>query len=216
MSALACIGEPISWLKLERFASGSADHAISTHVAACPACRHCLDEIRGDLVALPPLAVPESRAQRWRTWRAWLVPAMALGAAAVIALVIWRDGAPGAVRGVPEETVYVKGLGEVVLGVVRERGGVVREDVHSFAPGDRWKLVVTCPPQGAANVVVSVTEVGAQAGDHPLPPATVACGNRVVLPGAFTLTGTRSNRVCAKVTSPGGDAGTACVTITAE
>ncbi|MBL0217862.1 MAG: hypothetical protein IPQ07_28785 [Myxococcales bacterium] len=212
MSALPCIGEPISWLKLERFASGSDDRAISTHVAACPACRHCLDEIRGDLVALPPLAVPEAPARR-RTWRAWLVPALALGAAAMIALVIWRDRAP---EGVPEDTVYVKGIGEVVLGVVRERGGVIREDVHSFAAGDRWKLVVTCPPQGAASVVVSVTEAGAPTSDHPLPPATLACGNRVVIPGAFTLTGTRPNRVCAKVTSPGGDAGTACVTITAE
>ena len=40
----ACIGEPVSWLRLERFALGAADPAIASHVAACPACRHCLDQ----------------------------------------------------------------------------------------------------------------------------------------------------------------------------
>jgi len=211
--ALACIGEPISWLELELFAIGRDDQRIASHVAACPACRHCLDEIRGDLVALPPLVVPQTPVARARAWWSRLVPAIALAAAAVIALVLWRDRAPEAVR---EDVVVVKGVGEVVLGVVRERGGVIREDVHSFGAGDRWKVVVTCPPSAAASVEVSVTEVGATASDHPLMPARIACGNRIVLPGAFTLTGTRANRVCAHVTSAGGDSGTACVTIAPE
>jgi hypothetical protein len=52
----ACIGEPISWLRLERYAlDGGADRAAAAHLARCAACARCLDEIRGDLVALPPL-----------------------------------------------------------------------------------------------------------------------------------------------------------------
>ncbi len=213
MSALACIGEPISWLRLEQFASTRADTAVASHVEACPACRHCLDEITRDVVALPPLAVPVRR--RARAWWTWAVPAMAFAAAAIVLLVVVRRGGD-ATR---EDVVVVKGVGEVVLGVVRERGGVIREDVRSFAPGDRWKVVVTCPPAASASVEVAVSEIGGGgAADHPLVPATIACGNRIVLPGAFVLTGTRRNRICATVTSPGpgNDRGTACVTIAPE
>lgn len=201
MSALACIGEPISWPRLERFAGGSGDTAIATHVAECPACRHCLDEIQRDIVALPPLAVPAPK----RRWWPRLVPAFALAAAAAVAaLVMWPK---------PEEpradVVSVKGIGEVVLGVVRERGGVIRQDVTTFAPGDRWKVVITCPPSARAAVEVSVGS------DHPLVPVTISCGNRVVLPGAFTLTGTYPNRICVRVVSAE-DSGTACLTIMPE
>ena len=129
-------------------------------------------------------------------------------------LVVWRGRDPDAP--VREDVARVKGIGEVVLGVVRERGGVVREDVRSFAAGDRWKVVITCPPGGAASVDVVVTEAGASSSDHPLMPATLACGNRIVIPGAFTLTGTHAHRVCARVTSAGGDTGTACLTLSAE
>ena len=48
----ACIGEPISWLRLESFALGAPDPAIAPHLAACPSCRHCLDQIRDDVVDL--------------------------------------------------------------------------------------------------------------------------------------------------------------------
>jgi hypothetical protein len=209
--ALACIGEPVSWLKLERHAAGQSDAAIASHVAACPACKHCLDEIQSDIVALPPLAVP---APRRRSWWPRLVPAMALAAAAVIVLVLWR----GRTEQTPvrEDVVMVKGIGEVVLSVVRERGGVVRNDVRSFAPGDRWKVIVTCPPAASATVDVTVTEQGATRADRPLVPATIACGNAVVLPGAFTVTGRYPNRVCARVSSEQGESAEACLTITPE
>ncbi len=213
MSALACIGEPISWPRLERYASTRSDAVITSHVARCPACSHCLEEITTDLVALPPLVVPAAKPAR--AWWRWAVPAMALAAAALVVLVVVRRGG----ERVREDAVVVKGVGEVVLGVVRERGGVVRADVRSFAPGDRWKVVVTCPPAVSASVEVAVTEVGPAgpgASDHPLMPATIACGNRIVLPGAFVLTGANTNRVCATVTSAGGDRGTACVTIAPE
>lgn len=210
MSALACIGEPISWLRLEQFASTRADATVAQHVAACPACRHCLDEITRDVVALPPLVVP-ARAPA-RSWWKWAVPAMALAAAALVVLVLVRRGG----ESVREDAVLVKGVGEVVLGVVRERDGVVRQDVHSYAPGDRWKVVVTCPPSASASVDVAVSEVGGSTADHPLSPATIACGNRIVIPGAFVITGEKQNRVCATITSAGGDRGTACVTLQPE
>ena len=210
MSALACTGTPISWLRLEQFASMRSDTAIASHVAECAACAHCLEEITGDLVALPPLVVPDATPAR--TWWKWAVPAMALAVAAMVVLVVVRRGG----ESVREDVVVVKGVGEVVLGVVRERGGVIREDVRSFAPGDRWKVVVTCPPSASASVDVAVTEAGTTASDHPLMPATIACGNRIVIPGAFVLTGANKNLVCATVTSAGGERGTACVTIAPE
>jgi hypothetical protein len=196
----ACIGEPISWPRLERFAQGGgADPAAADHLARCAACARCLDEIRGDLVALPPLAVPARAARRW-----WLAPAMALAGAAAVALVLWRTGAGGGPGGPGgpggegrEDVARVKGVGEVVLGVVRERAGAVRLDARTYAPGDRWKVLVTCPPAASAWVDVAVYDAGEV--DHPLAPARIGCGNGVALPGAFSITGGRANRVCVRI-----------------
>ncbi len=196
----ACIGEPISWLRLERYALEGADAAVHDHLAACAACARCLDEIRGDLVALPPLAVSASRPERRARRRWWLAPAMALPAAAAVALVVWRSGAgPGALPGdAPrEDAVRVKGVGEVVLGVVRERGGAISLDARTYAPGDRWKVMVTCPPEAAAWIDVAVHDAGQV--DHPLAPARIECGNRVAVPGAFSITGDRPNRICVRI-----------------
>lgn len=204
---MTCIGEPISWLRLERHAA-APDPAVADHVAACEACRACLTAITGDAVALPPLATiaDPRRARRW--W--WLVvPTLA---AAAIAVVIVR---PSEVA--RQEVAWVKGVGEVVLGTVRERAGVVRQDARGFLPGDRWKVVVTCPPAARAVVDVAVIEDGRPQADHPLAPAELACGNRVVVPGAFELTGTRPHRVCIQVAAVGArpDA-TACVELRPE
>lgn len=212
MTALACSGEPISWLRLETFASGrTADPAITSHLAACPACTSCLDEIRADLVALPVLAIPEA-APRRASWWTWLVPALGLAAAAIALVILapWRGTTPGR-----EDVVAVKGVGDVIVDVVRERDGVIRDDVRTFAPGDRWKVVVTCPPAGSATFDVGVTEAGSTALDRPLVPARLSCGNRVVLPGAFTLTGDQPNRVCVTITNAE-HSGRACVTIKPE
>lgn len=226
----ACIGEPISWLRLERHAQdGGVDAAVRDHLAACAACARCLDEIRGDLVALPPLPAPPAAAPARRRLRWWLAPAMTCAAAAAVALVVWRGGAPGApgardlpaLPALPErEAVSIKGIGEVVLGVVRERAGTVRDDdARTYAPGDRWKVTISCPP---ATAWIDVTVHDAGQIDRPLPPARVGCGNRVALPGAFSLSGGRPIRVCARVRAdvPGPDAPTAppdaCVTLRPE
>jgi len=200
---MTCIGTPISWLRLELFATSGSDKQIAEHVAACPACAGCLDEIRKDVVALPVLAVP---ARKQRVWWHFALPALALAAAALL-LIVWpRDRAR-------EDRVTIKGVGEVILGVVRERDGTIRNDVLTFLPGDRWKVVITCPPSAGAWVDV---EVGT---DRPLAPAQIACGNRVDVPGAFHLTGNAPNRICVRVAAdaaPAADAPKACVTIVPE
>jgi hypothetical protein len=210
----ACIGEPISWLRLESFALGAPDPAIDSHVAACPMCRHCLDQIRDDRVGLPALVPPAAVRRARRRW--WVAPASAaVGAAAIaaIALIVVRDPAPQ--RPEPLGAVAVKGVGEVTLELVRERAGEIRYDAWRYARGDRWKVVVTCPPSASAWVEVSVSD-GATT-DHPLAPAAIVCGNRVVVPGAFAITGIATNRVCASVSSsPGAAAATACTTLRPE
>ncbi|HWO18061.1 MAG TPA: hypothetical protein VNO30_04775 [Kofleriaceae bacterium] len=205
----ACIGEPISWLRLERYALGGAagDPDAHAHLARCAACARCLGEIRDDLVALPPLAVPAPPPPRARWW----APAMALTAAAAGAILVWRIGAPGpggpgsSLGARPDEppredvaqVARIKGVGEVTLGVVRERAGAIRHDARTFAPGDRWKIAVTCPPVAATWVDVAVYDAGQI--HHPLEPARISCGNRVLLPGAFAITGDRPNRVCVRL-----------------
>jgi hypothetical protein len=55
--------------------------------------------------------------------------------------------------------------------------------------------------------------------DRPLVPARLACGNRVVVPGAFTVTGGRANRVCveiATISEAAAGTGRACLTLTPE
>jgi hypothetical protein len=212
----ACTGEPISWLRLEQFALGAADPAIAAsiaaHIAGCPVCRGCLDRIRGDAPDLPPLIAPDLPRRRARR-RWWLAPAVAAAAAAV-ALVVLRP-APGT-----DGRVAIKGIGEVALELVRERAGAISYDARRYAPGDRWKAVISCPPADAAPVMaIDVSVADGVTVDHPLARARIACGNRVVVPGAFTVTGDRVNRVCARiaaVTGPDPESDTACLTLTPE
>jgi hypothetical protein len=212
----ACIGTPISWPRLERHANGPTDATVVHHVEQCEACRACLDEIMRDVVALPVLGgAAVTTAKRARGW--WIaLPAFA--AAALALLLVWpRD--PHRAGNV----ALLKGGGEVTLGLVRERSGAIREDATTFAAGDRWKVVVTCAPGHGTWVDVAVVEAGAQAADHPLAAAHIACGNRIEVPGAFELTGKVANRVCVRVAAEvapardllGGD-DTACLTITPE
>jgi hypothetical protein len=201
---MACIGEPISWLRLEQFALAGGDARIREHVDACAACRHCLDEIQRDVVALPALDVPATRRRRW--WRIALPAFGALAAAALILLLL----RPRPER--PENVVNIKGVGEVVVDVVRERAGTIRDDVRTFRAGDRWKVIVTCAPSHEVSLAVDVLEAGAAQADHPLAPAKLVCGNRIPLPGAFSLTGNRAHEVCAHVE----DQARACLTLSPE
>ena len=212
---MSCIGEPVSWPRLEL---GERDAAITAHLATCAVCRSCADMIERDVVVLPPLVLPAVAARA--RWWLWAIPAVA---AAALLVVVLRPPPQRA-----DNITSVKGVGEVVLDVVRERGGTIRTGVTTFAPGDRWKVVVTCSPERGdkgAWIDVAVVEAGAHTADYPIAPAHVACGNDVVIPGAFELTGAQPNRVCVRVAADGaaprgvpapGDEGVACVTVYPE
>lgn len=213
----ACIGEPVSWPRLEQVALGGADAAAAAHLAACPACARCLAELRADTVALPPLAVPAPRPRR-RWWPGAAAFAGAAAVAVAVLVVVRIASRPRA----PHRTdvAQIKGVGEVVLGVVRERDGAIRHDALTYAPGDRWKVVVTCPPAAAAWIDVAVLDATGAA--YPLPAARIACGNRVAVPGAFAITGGGANRVCVRIAAGAAPDRTtaappdACVTLAPE
>jgi hypothetical protein len=225
-----CIGEPVSWLRLEQFALSRTDGAVSTHVEACPACRACLDEISRDVVALPPRALPAGNAAKPRRpwWHIAMPIGLGLAAAAVLLLVLRpRDTeSPSAT-----DVTQVKGVGTVELDVVRERGGVVRDDVRTFVDGDRWKVLVTCATARGTSVWVDVfvvEEHGSAPADFPFAPQEIACGNAIPIAGAFAITGSVPNLVCVRVSTEGmpprlsgrngepGDPNVACVTLSPE
>ena len=198
----ACIGQPISWLKLETYAIDGRDASVREHVTACPACKQCLDEIQADVVALPPLHVPHKR-----KWWTLAVPALGALAAAAILLFLLRPREPK-----EEGVVGIKGIGQVVIDVVRERAGTVRDDVRTFRAGDRFKVVVTCPPTKEVSLSVAIREQGASSVDRPLAPARIVCGNRIILPGAFELTGDKPHKLCVRIE----DRGDACLELHPE
>ena len=59
---------------------------------------------------------------------------------------------------------------------------------------------------------VAVREDGADHADRPLAPAKILCGNRIVVPGAFELTGGKPHRVCVRIE----DQADACLTLAPE
>lgn len=189
----ACIGEPVSWLRLERFAlgelGGDTARDIAAHLGQCPACKASLDRIETDDRVLPLLpAIPARAPQRW--WSlpklAWSGGLLAAAAALLLIVVIGRDPAgTEAPRTAAPPRLHVKGAGEVVVTVVRDRGGAVTMEAATFEPADRFKLQVTCTH--AAEVFADVV-VFDPAPSFPLPSARLRCGNQVVLPGAFRIT----------------------------
>jgi len=196
-----CIGEPISWLRLERFHLGELPgrerEAVAGHLAVCPACAACLAHLQDDDAhALPPLSVP-SRARRNVFSLFPVRAAAALGAlAAGGALVLGLRG--NAHRGEVEHARVgesrVKG-DAIAFSLVRDDGERVDGTAGVYRDGDRFKAVVTCPP--GAHVAFDVVVYDVDGPSFPLEPAPgLACGNDVPLPGAFRLTGDTHETVC--------------------
>ncbi len=212
-SIARCAAEPVSWLRLERYALGelgAAERAsIEAHLAGCDACRACLSRAQEDAGGLLPL--PSRPAVEVPWWRRLLpVSALALTGAAAAALVMMRQPT----QRIGPGYVGIKGDGELAVALVRERAGEVLEDPVGFAAGDRFKVLLTCPPGQRREVTVAVLQDGAV--DFPFGGA-VECGSRVALPGAFRMTGGGEARVCvvptasrAAVTGAGVPAGTPC------
>lgn len=187
MTAATCIGEPVSWLRLERLALAELDAATATtvraHLDACAACAGAFARIADDARPLPRLPASDATARPW--WRRWRVAlgGVALAAGAAAALVVLR---PATVASPPPGGVRVKGAGVVVVRLVRERDGVIAFDPDDVREADRWKVELTCAPGGAAWVDVAVVQGREVA--FPLAPQEVACGNAVAVPGAFRIT----------------------------
>ncbi len=207
-----CTAEPVSWLRLERYALGelaAAERAsIEAHLTGCDACRACLSRVQEDAGLLPLPSRPAAAAPWWRGLLP--LPALALAGAAAAALVMMRPPTPRVAPGY----VGIKGDGELAVALVRERAGEVLEDPIGFAAGDRFKVLLTCPPGQRREVTVAVLQDGAV--DFPLGGA-IECGSRVALPGAFRMTGGGEARVCvvpsaarAAVTGAGVPTGTPC------
>jgi hypothetical protein len=192
MSA-GCIGEPISWLRLERYALGevpaSERAAIDVHVAACPLCQRCLGELEAP-IALTPLPTAATHTPGWfERWRQyWLgAGAVTLVAAAAVLLLVLRPArpVPSEAPAPPPARVAVKG-GDLAIDLVREHAGSTATDPMLFADGDRFKVLLTCPP---GDRLVDVMIEQDRLRGFPLQAQSIPCGNRVALEGAFRITG---------------------------
>jgi len=194
MSAMTCIGEPISWLRLEQHALAASDE-VARHLAECGACRACFATIEADRGrALPPLgevAIAAAARRRRAVRTRWLAAASVAAAAAVVLLAVLRRE--------PENLPGIKGGDDLVVDLIRERSGEVVASPTSYRDGDRFKVLVTCARRGEIAADVTVEQAGEVF--TPLAPAQIRCGNRVPLPGAFTLTGTTPARVCVHLAS---------------
>lgn len=183
--------EPLSWLKLERYALGELGAEqraqVERELAQSEGARAALSAIREPL-ALPPLPALALLGARRRMLRRRLSigAAFAAAAAAVALALITPDALPPARRG-------VKG-GELALEVVGERSGA---GATHFAQRERFKLLVTCPPGLGGRLRAVIYQ-----GDAIFMPlddgGPTACGNRSPWPGAFTLDGEQAAHVCVR------------------
>jgi hypothetical protein len=188
----AACTQPISWLLLERHALGELPgRDVASHLDGCEACRAALELIERDrdraLPPLPDLTLARA-ARRRRQLRALVAGSGVMLTAAAALLLMWR--------GRDQLVAGVKG-GEVSISLVRERDGDIEHEPADFRPGDRFKVLVTCSVSGSIPAQVTVRQGGATA--RPLPAASIACGNRVALPGAFRLTGSEPAAICVDV-----------------
>jgi hypothetical protein len=198
-----CIGEPISWLSLERHhlreLDGAAQARVEEHLRACDACRSCMAQIEAplELPVLPARSAQPGLVESLRRWMStrWVLPVMA-AAGAAIALLVLRPVTPG-LEPPRAARLRIKG-GELALDLVREHAGSIANDPLRFALGDRFKVLLTCPPGQLVHADVVVFQAG-QAFFPLVATRVERCGNELPLPGAFTLDGDEPAIVCAVV-----------------
>jgi hypothetical protein len=203
IEAAAC--RPVSWLRLERYALGelgSDERAeIVAHLVDCARCRACADQIERDARELPPLpaavagvprraSVPAPAPKRRFGWLGGGGVLTLATAAAVFAFAVLR---PRDEPRLEARRIAVKG-GEVTIDLVRERNGSTAWEPTSFATGDRFKLLLTCPPPLHLHADLVVLQADGPA--FPGPPISIACGNRVPVLPAFRITGPGAATVC--------------------
>ena len=191
---MSCIGEPVSWLRLERYALAELDapgaRAVRTHLDACAACRAALASIEDDRVVLPPLPARRAVVATVKTpwYRRWQLGAGLGGLALAAALLVLWLRAPGGAAELDElgRRTRVKGAGAVTLTLVRERAGVIAFDPPDLVDSDRWKVQLTCDREAPLWTDVVVYQPGGAS--FPLAAQAITCGNAVPVPGAFRVT----------------------------
>jgi putative zinc finger protein len=199
-----CKSQALSWLRLEMYNLQELPDAevrqVENHLADCESCRSCLDRIKQSTDELKPLPRIELESQRsgWFSL-AWIGATASLAAAAIL-LIVFKFGWPDQVSDeLPPPKIAYKG-GELTISLVRDRDGVIKHEPEAFISGDRFKVLVTCPPSEELYwdlVVIQNDELF-----FPLAPSdALSCGNRVGLPNAFKLSGVAAATICL-VTSP--------------
>lgn len=187
----------VSWLLLERYQLGEVSAAervqVEAHLTDCPGCQADLDALTLDDRPLPALPGVTRGRPRW-TWA--FAGLAACGLVLTLVAVLWAPWRSATEGDIPPARIQVKG-GELALTLIRDRVGVTDENPTRYEDGDRFRIELTCPP-GAQPWDVVVF----QAGRAHFPYAAagpIACGNRVGLPGAFSLSGPGPVTVCAMV-----------------
>lgn len=211
-----CIGEPISWLRLEQHALAmtATDEraAIETHLAACEACRSALQAVQNDAGVMPELPALErtfgiprnggqvvslDAARKKARTRRWLVPTtISTVIAAAAAVMLWvrsNHTGPRGETGQPTRTLHatshVKGAGELALQVARERNGNVQTNVATFRVGDRWKTLLTCAPSTAPSATLWADVVVFEVAGPDLVPAFPLASSQLECGNAVALPG---------------------------
>lgn len=197
----SCIGEPVSYFRLERFElrelSADEQGSVAEHLAQCPTCRACHERIRADgreqdLAALvAKLQAPRALQPRAaRRTRGWVWGTVALSLVGVLAVLSTQPVSPPMAPG----GHGTKGDG-LALELTRVDAQGQQLEPTRFAPSDRFRIALSCPPALAGTVHVLAFQAGEKF--EPLPAQTLAsCGNRRMLSGAFRLDGSAPVDVC--------------------
>lgn len=190
---IACIGEPISWLRMERYQLNELPEAerseIARHLEACPSCGSCFQHVAAER-ELPPLPLPAAKPRARWSWRwpaFWGWASLGVASAAALLMVLRPEQVPAA-------RLRAKG-GEFALELVRLDADGQQRDASKFSASDRFKVLLTCPPNWRGHAQLAIYQAGQAY--FPLPDEHIdTCGNRLNLPGAFQLDGASPVTVC--------------------
>lgn len=193
---------PISWLALERLhlgeLAGEEKKRVEQHLSECGACAATLKSlVEEDEKRSLPLRTRSKKQARPKvvSLRAWIArPRVALSGLAVAAAAIFLVGRSPKTPDIAADRF--KGSSEVGFMLVREDDAVLPEAGGPYREGERFKVLVTCPPGWRGNFDLVVYEANAPA-SFPLSATTdLPCGNAVPLAGAFKLMGRDAMTVC--------------------